>query len=93
MPMNHNFVSEVKKRFKTSDTIFVMCRSGVRSAMAINMLAKAGFKKLYNITDGFEGDTLKISGSYNNGRRLVNGWKNSGAPWLYKLNSKLMYTP
>ena len=71
----------------------IMCRSGARSAVSVNKLAKAGFKNVYNITDGFEGDKLKVPGSYNNGKRLVNGWKNSGAPWTYKLDPKLAYLP
>ena len=93
MSVNENFVAEVKKKFKVTDTLFVMCRSGGRSAYAINLLAKAGFKNTYNIIDGFEGDKLNIEGSYNNGRRLINGWKNSGVPWTYKLNPELMYLP
>jgi rhodanese-related sulfurtransferase len=91
MPENKNFVEEVKKRFKTTDTIMVMCRSGGRSAIAVNLLAEAGFKNVYNIIDGFEGDALDVPGSYNNGKRLVNGWKNSGAPWTYEVDPKLMY--
>lgn len=93
MLLNENFVDEIKKKFKITDTILIMCRSGARSAASVNMLAKAGFKHVYNIIDGFEGDTLNISGSYNNGKRLVNGWKNSGASWTYKLDPKLVYLP
>ncbi len=87
MSLNENFIGEVKKRFKETDTIMIMCRSGARGAASVNKLAKAGFKNVYNITDGFEGDKLKIPGSYNNGKRLVNGWQNSGVPWTYKLDS------
>ena len=93
MPFNENFVAEVKKKFKETDTILVMCRSGGRSAKAVNLLGEAGFKNVYNIVDGFEGDKLDIEGSYYNGKRLVNGWKNSGAPWTYELDSKLLYLP
>ncbi len=93
MPLNPKFVDEVKNKFKPTDTILVMCRSGGRSAAAVNILAEAGYKNVYNIVDGFEGDALKFPGSYHNGRRLVNGWKNSGAPWTYKLDPNLMYLP
>ncbi len=93
MPLNENFVAEVRQRFQPADTIFVMCRSGGRSAAAVNKLAKAGYKKVYNIVDGFEGDALDVPGSYNNGRHLVNGWKNAGLPWTYKLDPKLAYSP
>lgn len=92
MPVNENFVSDVKKKFKTTDTIMIMCRSGARSAAATNLLAKAGFTKVYSITDGFEGDKLKAPGSEKDGKRLVNGWKNASIPWTYKLDPKLVYT-
>ena len=42
-----------------ADTSWRMCRSGGRSAMAVNALAKAGFTKVYNIIDGFEGDKVE----------------------------------
>jgi rhodanese-related sulfurtransferase len=93
MQNNENFIADVKKKFKKSDTILVMCRSGSRSAAAVNLMAKAGFQKVYNIIDGFEGDSLKDSDSYQNGKRIINGWKNSGAPWTYKLERKLVYYP
>lgn len=93
MLLNENFVDEVKKKFKETDTILIMCRGGGRSAIAVNKLAKAGFKNVYNITDGFEGVKLDAPESYNNGKRIVNGWKNSGASWTYKLDPKLVYLP
>ena len=93
MPVNENFVDEVRKKFNETDTIMVMCRSGVRSAMSVNKLVKAGFKNVYNIVDGFEGNKINIPESYNNGKRLVNGWKNSGAPWTYELDPNLVYHP
>ena len=91
MEPNPDFVSQVKRDYKISDTILVMCRSGGRSAMAVDLLAEAGFKEVYNITDGFEGDAVKDPDSYYNGKRVKNGWKNSGAPWTYNLDPKLMY--
>ncbi len=93
MQMNPSFMTEVKQRLSPSDTILVMCRSGVRSARATNMLAKAGFRKVYNVVDGFEGDTNKDKKSSHFGKRTVNGWKNSAVPWTYKLDPKLAYLP
>lgn len=71
----------------------VICRSGGRSAVAANILAKSGYKNAYTVIDGFEGDKLKVEGSYNNEKRVVNGWKNSGAPWTYDLDPELVYRP
>ncbi len=93
MKDNPDFVSEVKKIFGVDDTILVMCRSGDRSTISANKLAEAGFKKVYNILDGFEGDVVKDAESYFDGKRKKNGWKNSGAPWGYALDPKLMYLP
>ena len=83
---NPDFLSQVKEVAEPTDTIMVMCRSGGRSAMAVNLLAENGFTNVYQITDGVEGDKVKDSNSYFNGQRLVNGWKNSGSPWTYKVD-------
>ena len=56
----------------------VLCRSGGRSAIAVNHMAKAGFVNAYNITDGMEGDKVDDPGSVFYGKRMRNGWKNSG---------------
>ena len=82
---NPNFVAEVKKLVGPNDSLLLMCRSGGRSAMAINQLAAAGFKNVYNITDGFEGDKVEDPGSVFLGKRMRNGWKNS-APWIYGID-------
>ena len=70
-----------------------MCRSGGRSAKAVNKLAKAGYKNVYQIYDGFEGDKLNDPGNSKNGKRVVNGWKNCGGPWTYKLDTHFVYRP
>jgi rhodanese-related sulfurtransferase len=88
-----DFVARARKVTEPEDTILVMCRSGGRSAMAVNLLAKAGFRNVYNITDGMEGDEVKDPDSVFNGQRLVNGWKNSGLPWTYKIDPERMVLP
>lgn len=88
-----DFVSRVKEVAKPKDTILVMCRSGGRGAMAVNLLAKAGFKHVYNIIDGMEGDRVDDPGSVFHGMPMKNGWKNSGCPWTYKLTPDRMVLP
>ncbi len=90
--INSEFIANVKERFNPDDTILAMCRSGGRSAMAANALAKAGFTKVYNIIDGFEGDKVDDPESVYHGKRERNGWKNS-VPWTYKLDPKLVWLP
>ena len=92
MTRNQNFLNEVKQRLEEKglnqdDKIFLMCRSGGRSASAADLLTEAGFTKVYSMVDGFEGDMAK------NGERILNGWKNSNLPWSYQLDKNKMYLP
>jgi rhodanese-related sulfurtransferase len=82
---NLDFVTEVKSIAEAADILLVMCRSGDRSAMAVNKLAAAGFTNAYTVTDGFEGDKVTDPGSVFVGKRMRNGWKNS-APWVYGID-------
>lgn len=77
----------VAKGLGKADRVIVMCRSGDRSARAINLLADAGFSNVWNQLEGFEGDLSK------EGRRDVNGWKNAGLPWTYKLDKSKVSLP
>jgi rhodanese-related sulfurtransferase len=90
--INTDFIAHAKKRFNLDDTILTMCRSGGRSAMAVNSLAKAGCTKVHNIIDGFEGDKVDDPESIYHGMRMRNGWKNS-VPWTYKLDPSLVWLP
>ncbi len=69
--------------------IYLICRSGSRSAKAANILDLAGYRKVYTITDGYEG--AKAEYGLRKGERVVNGWKNAGLPWSYRLNKTAMY--
>ena len=88
--INQNFLKEVadlvKAKGLTKDdaTLILMCRSGDRSAASTNLLAKNGYKKVYTVIDGFEGNKDK------NGKRTVDGWKNAGNPWTYKNKKEIM---
>ena len=93
MTPNPRFVAEVKEWAKPNETILVMCRSGGRGAIAVNTLAKAGYKNVYNITDGMEGDLVTDTANSYFGKRMKNGWKNSGAPWTYDVNPEQMRLP
>ena len=88
-----DFASRVSEVAKPDETLMVMCRSGGRSAIAVNMLAKAGFTNVYNIVDGMEGDVNGDSDSVAKGQPLKEGWKNSGCPWTKKLTRDRMLLP
>jgi rhodanese-related sulfurtransferase len=93
MKLLPDFATRVATVAKPDATIMVMCRSGGRSAIAANLLAKAGFTKVYNIVDGMEGDAVTDPSSPLAGQRVINGWKNSGCPWTYKLTPEHMLLP
>ena len=88
---NPDFAARVQTLFKPDDTILMLCRSGGRSALAANALIKAGYTTVYNIVDGFEGDKVDDPGSAYHGKRMRNGWKNSGSPWTYDGITELMW--
>lgn len=91
---NSNFLTSVEERLQKKglskdSKIVLICRSGSRSAKAANLMSKAGYSNVYTIVDGYEGDKSKTA--ENKGQRVVNGWKNSGLPWSYKLDKEKMY--
>ena len=79
-----DFVARVQGAVKPDATVMVMCRSGGRSAIAVNFLAQAGFKNVHNIIDGMEGDANADSDSVAQAQPIKEGWKNSGCPWTKK---------
>lgn len=90
--LNQNFGADVEKLLAhkglaKADRIVLMCRSGDRSARAANLLADLGHTNVWTVVDGFEGDLSPA------GRRDVNGWKNAGLPWTYKLDKTKLYLP
>jgi rhodanese-related sulfurtransferase len=101
--LNKNFLKDVMKKFKKTDTLIIMCRSGDRSVTAANILTDAGFKKVYNVIYGFEGKPLqygrdkaekklmkKYAPFYNYKGRL-NGWRSYGLCQTYKMDPDFMY--
>ena len=90
---NPDFIAQVDAVLEAEgktrdDPIFVMCRSGGRSAMAVRALAEAGFGEVYNIIDGFEGGKHSETG-----HRTVEGWRNSDLPWSYGIPPEKAWRP
>jgi len=93
MKPNPDFVAQAKEHFDPSDTLLVVCRSGNRSAKAVDVLASAGFKQVWNVVDGVEGDLVDDRQSPQFGTRTKNGWKNDGLPFTYELDPAKMRLP
>ncbi|WP_108882824.1 rhodanese-like domain-containing protein [Anderseniella sp. Alg231-50] len=78
MQVNEEFVATVKEAGIGKDAdIYLICRSGSRSAAAASLLTEAGFATCYNVAEGFEGD---LDESRHRGK--TNGWKARGLPWI-----------
>ncbi len=74
--INPDFVTDVRKIANESRPVLLICRSGVRSLDAGQILEDSGFKHVYNVLHGFEGD---LDESHK--RSSLNGWRHDGLPW------------
>jgi hypothetical protein len=90
MKLNPEFMDRLKAVAKRDEPVFVMCRSGGRSPMAVNAMAEAGYTNAYNIVDGMEGDNVGDADSVLHGQRLRSRWKNSGIPSTCEPNPERM---
>jgi rhodanese-related sulfurtransferase len=75
--MNPQFLQQLGSTGLTeAHDIYFICRSGARSLAAAEAARAAGYAKVYNVADGFEGppDALGHRGT-------LAGWKASGLPW------------
>lgn len=57
-------------------SVLFLCRSGVRSVAAAEAATAAGFRRAYNICQGFEGNP-----DGDGHRGTTAGWKAAGLPW------------
>lgn len=76
MHTNPEFSSQILEKISTEQEILFICRSGFRSNQACEIAQNLGYKKCYNIINGFEGDL-----DSNNHRSNINGWKHCQLPW------------
>ena len=68
---NPRFVRELENKASKLDVILLLCRSGKRSVAAAETVSRLGYKNVFNITEGFEGENS-----------LKNGWVNRNLPWV-----------
>ena len=92
--LNADFVNDVDRLLASmgldrDSPIILMCQSGSRVPAAAKLLHAAGFTEVYTQYQGFEG--VKATSGEQKGKRVVNGWKNAGLPWSYKLDPEKMY--
>ena len=75
MERNPRFIRELESKADKLDVILFLCRSGKRSIAAAEAASKVGFKNVFNVTEGFEGEIL-------NGQRGISGWRSYNLPWV-----------
>jgi rhodanese-related sulfurtransferase len=77
--LNPHFVGQVKKLAGANferRPIVLICRSGNRSIEAGEALEAAGFKHVFNVLHGFEGELDEC-----HHRNSKTGWRVAGLPW------------
>lgn len=71
------FVSALRKVANLSDPVLLICRSAVRSDLAARAATAAGFTRVYNVLEGFEGKR-----NHQGRRGLLDGWRKHNLPWI-----------
>lgn len=71
------FIDELREIADEDRPVLLLCRSGVRSHAAASAATAAGFTRVYNVLEGFEG---QIDARRQRGH--VNGWRHAGLPWM-----------
>lgn len=78
---NPRFVRELEAKLAPLGgkhaAVLLLCRSGKRSALAAEAAAKAGFTRVVNVLEGFEGE-IDARGQ----RGHLGGWRSHGLPWV-----------
>jgi len=74
---NPRFLRELENKLPKDAVILLLCRSGKRSAAAAATATAAGFKHVFNVREGFEGDLDDRQQRGANG-----GWRQRGLPWV-----------
>jgi rhodanese-related sulfurtransferase len=74
--LNAHFVDEALSFAQPHQPVVLICRSGKRTKDAGALLEAAGFKDIYHVATGFEGDL-----NDKDQRGYVNGWRHDGLPW------------
>lgn len=83
--INPHFVRDVRKLVlggiieysgHNAVPILLICRSGNRSEEAGNLLVDEGFRHVYNVQHGFEGELDE-----QHHRSTLSGWRYDGLPW------------
>ena len=74
---NPRFVRELEAKTGKDAVVLLLCRSGKRSVLAAEAATAAGFRHVFNILEGFEGE---LDAQQHRGND--DGWRHRGLPWV-----------
>lgn len=74
---NPDFVAQLKMQIDPESLVMFLCRTGGRSDKAANAAHTAGYTEVYNVLEGFEGDTNPEKKQ----RGGISGWCAANLPW------------
>jgi len=106
---NKAFLEQIGKVFRKADNLLLLDRDGTRSVQAAKELVAAGYKNVFDVSDGFEGGEFptfedpnkhkyyrqlaKRNNIYGFEHRRHSGWQFWGLPWTYEMDPKYVYPP
>ncbi|MEO8627870.1 MAG: rhodanese-like domain-containing protein [Betaproteobacteria bacterium] len=73
---NASFLVQLQTQVDKDAVVMFICRSGVRSHAAAQAATAAGYRNVYNVLEGFQGDA-----DANGHRDSIGGWRVAGLPW------------
>lgn len=71
------FLDELRRKVDPTQPVLLLCRSAVRSDSAARAATAAGFSRVYNVLEGFEGKRNHVGQ-----RGHIDGWRRHGLPWI-----------
>lgn len=71
------FLERLGKIAMRDEPVLLLCRSAVRSDAAARVATAAGFTRVYNVLEGFEGKRNSVGH-----RGEIDGWRKHGLPWM-----------
>ena len=71
------FLHDLRAVAQPDETVLLLCRSGVRSHHAARVAREAGYRNVFNVLEGFEGQR-----NHSHQRGFIDGWRSHGLPWV-----------
>ncbi len=70
-----DFLTQVEARLRPDELVLLLGRGTGDAAEAARLLSACGYRHVYTVLEGFEGEANAA------GQRVINGWRAAGLPW------------